>query len=188
MIQEIGSIIEGCKRGEIKSQTSLFHTYKKKWMGVCVRYVKDNQEAQDVFQDAAISLFREIKTLKDTDAFEGWARRIFVNYSLNFLRKKKRYVVMLQDYTGHHEDDFIDDVQVARELDTEELLKVIGRLPDGYRLVLNLALVDGYKHGEIAKMLSISTSTSRSQLNKARKYLQRLLENQRTAENARIAG
>ena len=134
MIQEIGSIIEGCKRGEIKSQTSLFHAYKKKWMGVCVRYVKDDQEAQDVFQDAAISLFREIKTLKEADAFEGWARKIFVNHSLNFLRKKKRYVVMLQDYSGHHEDDFIDDVQVARELDAEELLKVMGRLPDGYRL------------------------------------------------------
>ncbi len=157
-------------------------------MGVCVRYVKDNQEAQDVFQDAAVSLFREIKSLKDSDAFEGWARRIFVNYSLNFLRKKKRYVVMLQEYTGRYEDDFAEDVLVARELDTEELLKVIGRLPDGYRLVLNLALVDGYKHSEIAKMLSISASTSRSQLNKARKYLQRLLESQKTAENARIAG
>jgi DNA-directed RNA polymerase specialized sigma24 family protein len=97
-------------------------------------------------------------------------------------------VLMLQEYKGSNDDSGKTDVEAIQRMDSVEVLALINQLPDGYRLVLNLALVDGYKHAEIASLLSIAESTSRSQLNKARKSLQRLIENLKIKENARIAG
>jgi RNA polymerase sigma factor (sigma-70 family) len=182
------NVIEGCKNGDAKAQASLFDLYKKRWMGVCVRYVKDIDEAQDIFQEAAIRIFKDIVKLKEVEAFDGWARKIMINQSLNHLRKKKVYVLMLQEYTDSKREPERPDIEVIRRMDNDELLRLINSLPDGYRIVLNLALVDGYKHADIAKLLSISESTSRSQLNKARRSLQRLIGNYKLKENARIAG
>ncbi len=187
-MEKVRSIIDGCKKGDVKAQASLFDLYKKRWMGICVRYVKDTCDAQDIFQEAAIRVFADIKSLRDPDAFDWWARRIMINYSLNYLRKKKAYGLVLQEYQNARIADEKIEMPSLTRMESDELLNLINMLPDGYRLVLNLALVDGYKHAEIAKALSISESTSRSQLNKARKSLQKLIENFKTKENARIAG
>jgi RNA polymerase sigma factor (sigma-70 family) len=187
-MEQIKTLIHKCKKGDARAQGALFELYKRKWMGICARYVKDGDEAKDVFQDAAIKIFKDIGKLQDPDAFEGWARRIMINHALNDLRKKKMYVLMLQEYKDSNDDSGKTDVEAIQRMDSVEVLALINQLPDGYRLVLNLALVDGYKHAEIASLLSIAESTSRSQLNKARKSLQRLIENLKIKENARIAG
>jgi RNA polymerase sigma-70 factor (ECF subfamily) len=111
-----------------------------------------------------------------------------INHALNSLKKKETYFMVLREYGDSRAGETETDPHLLERMDGAEVLALINQLPDGYRLVLNLALVDGFKHSEIAKALSISESTSRSQLNKARKQLQRLIENLKQKENARIAG
>jgi RNA polymerase sigma factor (sigma-70 family) len=166
----------------------LFDLFKRKWMGICVRYIKDHDEAKDVFQDASVRIFSDLKKLRQIETFESWSRKIMINHALNTLKKKEAYFMVLREYTDSRAGETETDTHLLERMDGAEVLALINQMPDGYRVVLNLALVDGYKHAEIATALSISESTSRSQLNKARKFLQRLIENLKQKENARIAG
>lgn len=187
-MDNLETLIKGCKQGDTKSQSRLFDLYKKKWMGICVRYVKDADEAKDIFQEASFRIFNDIGKLRQPKTFDAWARRIMINHSLNNLRKKEAYFVVLKEYHESKSHDDRTDVHILDNMSADDILSLIDQLPDGYRVVLNLALVDGYKHSEISAALSISESTSRSQLTKAKKSLQRLIEQYKLKENARIAG
>jgi RNA polymerase sigma factor (sigma-70 family) len=187
-LSQVQTLIEACKRGDVKSQSALFDLFKRKWMGICVRYIKDHDEAKDVFQDASFRIFSDLKKLRQIETFESWSRKIMINHALNTLKKKEAYFMVLREYTDSRAGETETDTHLLERMDGAEVLALINQMPDGYRVVLNLALVDGYKHAEIATALSISESTSRSQLNKARKFLQRLIENLKQKENARIAG
>lgn len=143
-------------------------------MTVCRRYACDQKEAEDILQESFIRVFAFIDQYRFEGSFEGWLRRIVVNTALRILQKKKIRFSAISD-----QDDTGPSVNATAlsKLDTEDLLWLIGSLPDGYRIVFNLYAIEGYDHNEIARLLNISPGTSRSQLSKARNLLRTQIEN-----------
>jgi RNA polymerase sigma factor (sigma-70 family) len=137
-------------------------------MTICRRYAKDQSEAEDMLQDAFINIFSHISQFKSTGSFEGWLKRITINAAIRILQKRKVRIVEISN--DQHEIESRDN-SVLSDLSAEDLLKLINQLPDGYRMIFNLYVIEGYSHEEIAEMLKIKTATSRSQLSKARAIL-----------------
>ncbi len=172
-------IIKGCVRQNQHCQRMLFEQYAGKFMTACRRYAKDEMEAEDILQEGFIRIFNNIQQFKFEGSFEGWMRRIVVNVALKSLQKKKIQISEIKENTANTPSL---EPYAFNHLGEEDLLKIIHQLPDGYRIVFNLAVIEGYSHEEIAKMLNIQASTSRSQLVKARKMLQQqILEMQKIA-------
>lgn len=168
-------ILAGCKAGKRESQYSLYQRFSPVMMGVCLRYCQSREEAEDIMQEGFIKVFSQIGSFRQEGSLEGWIRRIMVNHALNNYRKNQKYLV-------HDKlDDLTDDVSdPAQEGDgypysLEELLKAVQALPSGYRMVFNLYVFEGFSHKEIATELHITENTSKTQLMKARKYLQKKL-------------
>ncbi|MCU0323326.1 MAG: sigma-70 family RNA polymerase sigma factor [Chitinophagaceae bacterium] len=162
-------LIKGCIRQDIACQRMLFEQLAGKMFTVCLRYANDYMEAEDMLQDGFVRVFNNLHQFKFEGSFEGWVRRVIVNCSLKHLQKKRIQFTELKEsyFDTHHIDSY-----AYSNLGEEELLKLISQLPDGYRIVFNLNIIEGYTHDEIAKLLNIQPSTSRSQLVKARKMLQ----------------
>jgi RNA polymerase sigma factor (sigma-70 family) len=162
-------LIKGCIREDRECQGEIFRRYAGKMMSVCLRYSRHRMEAEDILQDSFIKVFDNIARFEFKGSFEGWVRRIVVNTALkNYSRKSFRNEQIGIEY----ENDTPIEPSVLSDLHEEELLKLIARLPEGYRVVFNLYAIEGYSHKEIAETLNIQESTSRSQLVKARKWLQ----------------
>lgn len=166
-------LIQACIREDKIAQRRLYDLFAPKMYFVCLRYARHFQEAQDMLQDGFIKVFDHLGSFKHQGSFEGWIRRIIVNTSLNHCRKTsfKQEYIGLEDFQGKAVK--ADAISKMSEL---ELLDLIQTLPDGYRLVFNLYVIEGYSHKEIGKMLDISESTSRSQLAKSRKWMQAAIE------------
>jgi len=147
----------------------LFQQYAGKMMTVCLRYAGDQKEAEDILQESFIKVFDHIGQFRGEGSFEGWLRRIVVNTALRILQRKKIHFSTIND---NDETTPAVPPHVLDQLSTGELLQLISRLPEGYRIVFNLYALEGYDHNEIAAMLNINPGTSRSQLAKARKLLQ----------------
>lgn len=162
-------LIKGCISKDARCQRILFDKYAGKMMGVCLRYANDSMEAEDMIQDAFIKIYQYMDQFKFEGAFEGWIRRIVVNTAIRHLEKKK---LRFQNIDDNSLNTPKIDAQAYTHLGEDDLMKLISRLPDGYRLVFNLNVIEGYSHEEIAGMLNIQAGTSRSQLVKARKMLQ----------------
>lgn len=162
-------LIKGCIRQDNSCQRMLFERYAGKMMSVCMRYANDAMEAEDMMQDAFIKVFQYIGQFKSEGSFEGWIRRIVVNTAIRQLEKKKMH---FKDIDEHGSNAPQLDPNAYTHLGEEDLLKLINQLPDGYRMVFNLNVIEGYSHEEIGDMLHIQPGTSRSQLVKARKMLQ----------------
>ena len=172
-------LIKGCLRQNRHCQAEVFRRYAGKMLTVCLRYARHRMEAEDMLQDAFIKIFDHIGQFQFNGSFEGWIRRIVVNTALKKYQQKS-----FQDETiGIDEGyDLSLEPSVYADLQEEELLNLIARLPDGYRLVFNLYAIEGYSHQEIALMLNIEESTSRTQLLKARRILQQqIVEMQKIA-------
>ena len=161
-------LIEGCIREDRKCQRELFTRYAGKMLTVCRRYARHQMEAEDILQDAFIKVFDNIAKFQFKGSFEGWVRRVVVNTALKNYQKSsfQKERIGLEPY-----DDRPLEPTAISHLQEEELLKLINNLPDGYRVVFNLYVIEGYSHKEIADTLEIGESTSRSQLVKARKML-----------------
>ena len=142
-------------------------------MGVCYRYARNREDAEDILQDAFIKIFRKMDQFKGDGSFEGWMRKIIVNTALKkytVSRYSKEFSVEeIKDPT----DRDMNDVPAFNHLTEKDLLALINSLPDGYRVIFNLYVIEGYQHDEIAEMLGIQPGTSRSQLVKARQLLQK---------------
>ncbi|NVK53005.1 MAG: sigma-70 family RNA polymerase sigma factor [Flavobacteriaceae bacterium] len=150
-----------------EAQKELFELYSPKMLGVCRQYVKDVHHAEELMLSGFLKVFTHISKFKNEGSFEGWIRRIMVNTCISYLRKKNP--VQLSD------EDFVFNDQATQSLEStevEDIQKMIDCLPVGYKMVFNLYAIEGYKHTEIAKELGITVSTSKSQLFKARKWLQ----------------
>ena len=168
------TLAEECVNGNIRAQRALFDKYASKMIGVCLRYTKNTNEAEDVLQDGFIKVYQKLKDYKKEGSLEGWIRRIMVNTSLDQLRKNTRQLG----------DTAIDDVDykvegssfVIEQLMADDLLKLIQQLPEGYKMVFNLYAIEGYSHQEIGETLGITESTSKSQYSRARAYLRERLE------------
>lgn len=162
-------LIEGCLKGNAKCQRSLFECFKGKMMAICRRYACDLAEAEDMLQESFIKIFTHIGQYRFEGPLEGWIRRIVVNSALEVLRKR---LIRFTDIDREAEELISPDMDAIAALSVEDLLKLICNLPDGYRVVFNLYVIEGYDHNEIAEMLGINPVTSRSQLLKAKRALQ----------------
>jgi RNA polymerase sigma factor (sigma-70 family) len=162
-------IIQGCIKGDARSQRSLFEQYAGKMLIVCLRYASDHMEAEDILQNGFVKIYKYISQFKHEGSFEGWMRRVMVNTALKHCQKKKiRFDELQPEMPGAPSIE----PYVYSHLGETDLLHLIRQLPEGYRIVFNLHVIEGYSHEEIASMLGIKDSTSRSQLVKARRMLQ----------------
>jgi len=143
-------------------------------MAVCRRYARDEKEAEDMLQEGFVRIFTFIDQYRGEGSLEGWVRRVIVHCCLKTVAKRKPSFAEIDEGV---EDSAFHAAEVLSTLDAEQLLQLIAGLPDGYRLVFNLYVMEGYDHNEIASMLNISAGTSRSQLAKARALLRSKIEN-----------
>ena len=168
-------LIKGCIREDGSCQRALFNRYASALLGVCQRYARNKEDAEDILQDSFIKIFSKITQFKNEGSFEGWLRRVVVNTAL----KKYSISRYTKEITVNEVFENVNNIPLEapayNHLTEKDLLVLINNLPDGYRLVFNLYVIEGYQHDEIAKMLGIQASTSRSQLVKARQLLQREL-------------
>lgn len=162
-------LADALQRGEARAQKVVYDRYAGKMLAVCVRYVANRTDAEEVLLDGFMRVFDKISQYRGEGSLEGWIRRIMVTESLMYLRRSKawRQEIALDELTGEPDYGWAADA-----LDTEDLLKLISQLPDGYRTVFNLYAIEGYSHAEVAEMLGISEGTSKSQLSRARLMLQ----------------
>ncbi|HTM99970.1 MAG TPA: sigma-70 family RNA polymerase sigma factor [Pedobacter sp.] len=166
-------LIEGCKMGDGKAQRSLFDFHYNQMFNVCLRYVKDEMEVEDLLSQGFTKVFKHIHQFKyeQEHGLRAWMKKIMINECLMFLRKRHNfYLVPLTDA----EELFTDELNLE-EIDSQYILQQIADLPIGYKTVLNLYIVEGYSHLEIGKMLNIKEATSRSQLSKAKEALKQKL-------------
>lgn len=174
-------LLEGCRKGKSSSQHKLYDRLAPKMLGVCLRYIKDREEAEHVMIGGIVKVFDKLDQFKGEGSFEGWVRRIIVNDCLMYIRKN-RNMSLESDIEEVHDHPDLRVMESA--LDERDLLKLINELPIGYRTVFNLYAIEGYNHAEIAEQLAISENTSKSQLSRARKWLQtRLAEMEKEIEN-----
>ncbi|WP_343331400.1 sigma-70 family RNA polymerase sigma factor [Draconibacterium aestuarii] len=165
-------IIDQCRDGNQKAQFQLYKLYYKAMYSVCLRIVNDEMEAEDVMQEAFLSAFNKIGSYKGEVSFGAWLKRIVVNRSLDYLKKRK---VKFEEVT--EQTTQVPDYQMAtKEVDLNILKSAIQVLSDGYRVVLSLYLIEGYDHEEISQILGISNSASRTQLLRAKQKLRELLK------------
>ncbi|WP_306551239.1 RNA polymerase sigma factor [Daejeonella sp.] len=164
----IDSLLEGCRRGDRKAQESLYKTLASRMMGICLRYAKDTFEAEDVLQMGFVKVFQKVSDFRGEGSFEGWVRRIMVNTAIESYRKNLRNLNIVDI------DEVYDQPQNTFDmsgLELKDLLKLVQQLSNGYRLVFNMYVIEGYSHKEIAKQLGITEGASKSQLSRARAIL-----------------
>lgn len=162
-------LINDCLRGEETAQKQLYDMYAKQMLGVCYRYTKSMEDAEDVLQEGFIRVFRNLDKFKGEGELGAWIRKIMVNAALNFLKKHQAYrdELIIKEEFMHP----VTDVDPAIILHAKELIQLVRQLPAGYQTIFNLYAVEGYSHVEIGKMMGISESTSRSQYMRARNLL-----------------
>jgi RNA polymerase sigma-70 factor (ECF subfamily) len=165
-------LLDGCKTGDQKAQFQIYKLYYKAMYNTSLRIVNNSMEAEDIMQESFLSAFEKIETYSGTVSFGAWLKRIVINRSLDALGKKKAVFEDIESHFGIMDNSPEESVR-NEEIDAkvEEVKEAIERLPDGYRVILSLYLLEGYDHDEIAEILKISSSTSRSQLSRAKQKL-----------------
>ena len=173
-------LAKAIQKGNRKAQNRLYEKYASKMLAVCSRYVSDKMEAEDVMIEGFMRVFDKIDQFGFQGSFEGWVRKIMVNEALMFVRSKKMINVDLEAAIEEP-----NSFEFSSDIEAEELLKMIDSLPTGYKMVFNLFAIEGFSHQEIAEKLGISEGTSKSQLSRARAFLQEKLK-QNEFSNKRI--
>lgn len=168
------TLIKKCVSGDPRAQRMLFDKFAPKMLGVCLRYAPNIEIAQDVLQDGFIKVFGKLSEFKMDGSFEGWIRRIMVNTSLDEIRRNKK---RQNDVDMSAVEYMVEDKSyILESLQAEDLLKMVQKLPIGYRTVFNLYAIEGYSHKEIAEQLDISENTSKSQYSRAKMQLREMIE------------
>ena len=169
-MEDFNSIISDCIAGSPKAQEKLYHHFAPKMFGVCLRYAKDATEAEDNLQDGFIKVFANLKSFRQDGSFEGWIRRIMINVSLEKLRKQ-HLMYPVEDVSVYDSVNVSDDV--IAKISADDLINLIQQLPPRYRLVFNLYVIEGMTHQEIAREMSITQGTSKSNLARARDIMKK---------------
>ena len=170
---DLNRLIKGCLQGERAFQKLLYDRLAPKMMALCLRYCKNQEEAEEVLQDGFLQVFRFIDKYKSTGSFEGWVRKIMINCALMKYRGKSHLHQMISLTDDH--DYFIAEDEFFDRLGEKELIGLIQQLPHAYRMVFNLYVFEGLKHREIALLLDITEGTSKSNLSDARSILRKAL-------------
>jgi len=167
------AILQGCLQNNATSQRELYTRYSPKMLAVCYRFAHNREDAEDMLQEGFIKVFSQIHTFRNQGAFEGWIRRIVVHTCINHLKKNKRFNESVDII--HANSIQVREETVPSIVQAKQIVECIRLLPMGYRTVLNLYAIEGYTHKEIAEMLDIEESTSRSQYTRAKQMLEDIL-------------
>ncbi len=178
-------LIDGCVKGKSWAQKSLYEKYSPLMLGVCIRYLKDRDDADDVLVQGFMKVFNNISKFRKEGSFEGWIRRIMVNECLTFIRKNRSMYLETDIEKAENDPDYS---VLDSQLEADDLIRMIQELPVGYRTVFNLYAIEGYSHAEIAEQLGINVNTSKSQLSRARTFLQKQLLEAEKKLNSKIIG
>jgi len=171
---ELEQIIHECQRQNRKAQEQLYKTLSPKVFAVCLKYSRNYEEAQDNLQEGFLLIFEKINKYQFKGSFEGWAKRVVINYILQQYRAKKGVLEILTDEFVETQNE---EIEKEEDIPVEYLNTIIQQLPERYRLVFNLYVIDDFSHKEIAKMLEISEGTSKSNLARAKGILKNKIEN-----------
>jgi len=175
-------LIEKCKNRDLKAQSEVYHLFAGKLFALCLKYSKNHQDAQDNLQDGFITIFKKIDQYQFKGSFEGWLKRIMINTALQKYREKSVLNLVTEEIPERVEVE-VDEEEVSLDF----LLSLIQQLPNQYRLVFNLYVLDGFSHKEIAKMLGISEGTSKSNLSRARMTLKKRLDEQKIVKKNKVS-
>jgi RNA polymerase sigma-70 factor (ECF subfamily) len=167
------TLVIRCINGDHRAQRALFKKFAPKMLGVCLRYVKEKTQAEDVLQDGFVKVFFKIKDYKG-GSLEGWIRKIMVNTSLDQLRKDHKFKKNEDAEEGRHK--IVEKSFIVEKLVAEDILEVIASMPVGYRTVFNMFAIEGYSHKDIAKELGVTETTSKTQYYRAREYLKKKIK------------
>ncbi|MEO5999052.1 MAG: sigma-70 family RNA polymerase sigma factor [Chitinophagaceae bacterium] len=161
-------LITGCLNGDSRMQEELYKRFAPKMYSVCLRYANNVENAQDLLQEGFIKIFRNLDRFRGDGSFEGWVRRIFINTSIEYYRKKANVF-----FASEKEELMVEDssLNALDKLAEKDIIKLVQELSPGYRTVFNLYAIEGYSHKEIGIMLNISEGTSKSQLARAKGIL-----------------
>ena len=172
--KEIRDLIKGCKAGKSHAQRKLYELYADKMYLVCLRYARDEMEAEDILQEGFIRIFNKIGTFKGEGSIEGWIRRVIVNIAIRHCQNRNRIqqLVNISDV----DEERVEDVVPECDFDLEDLLKMVHSLPDGYQTIFNMFAIEGFSHKEIAEKLGITVGTSKSQVARAREQLKKMID------------
>jgi len=169
LAEELGILLEGCKRGKPKSQEALYKRFAAAMYGICLQYASSEEDAQDLMQEGFLKVFRKLDQVNNPAAFPGWIRRVMINTAL----EKYRSQVHLQRIDDVKEvAERATDDRIFENLTCQELVALIQTLTPQYRIVFNLYAIEGFSHKEISEELGISIGTSKSNLSRARTILQ----------------
>lgn len=169
-------LVQRCINNDAAAQEYLFKHFSGKLLGLCARYCESIEEAEDVLQDGFIKIFQKMESFRNQGSLEGWMKRIMVNTALDAFRKNKnsRYNIDIETIEYPSEQYTVTD-----SMEAKDLMKIIRSMPPGFRTIFNLFAIEGYPHKEIAQMLGITESTSKSQYSRARVYLQKVLQTEK---------
>jgi RNA polymerase sigma-70 factor (ECF subfamily) len=181
---KLKNLIKQCQNKELKAQKALYEIYSSKLFSLCLKYSKNYAEAQDNLQDAFISIYENIHQFKHKGSFEGWMKRIAINTALQRYRNQKVFSLNYEENLIQPDNDYTEN-----NISLQELLKCIQELPNRYRMVFNLYVLDGHSHKEIAEMMNISEGTSKSNLARGRQILKdkvnRIIDNKNLNKTAK---
>ncbi|MCF8324180.1 MAG: sigma-70 family RNA polymerase sigma factor [Leadbetterella sp.] len=162
-------------KGDAYAQRMFYEKFSPRFLAICCRYISDRMAAEDLMVESMMKIFNKVSQFGFKGSFEGWAKRLVVNEALMYLRSKKMLEVGIDEV-----NESLNSYDQSLDFESDELMKLIQSLPNGYRTVFNLYAIEGYNHNEIAEMLGISEGTSKSQLSRARAILQeQLTKNER---------
>lgn len=168
-------IVKACIRGDRQAQRQLYEQLKDKMFVLALRYADNRQDAEDILQEGFVKVFRDLHQYKGLGSLEGWIRKVILNVALKYIKQKRREFFI--EPIG--EKDFKDEVE-TESFFSDDLIKnvlaMMQQMPAGFRTVLNLYVLEGYSHQQIAEELNISVGTSKSQFNRAKKHLKELLD------------
>ncbi len=168
------TLVSECVKCNPRAQRALFERFAPKMLTVCLRYSKDQEQAEDILQDGFVKVFSKITAFKMEGSLEGWIRRIMVNTALDQIRKDLKSLGDVSTDDVAYKLDSNDFI--AENLMAEDLMKMIQSMPEGYKVVFNMFAIEGYSHAEIAEQLGVTESTSKSQYSRARAYLRERIE------------
>jgi len=166
-------MLAGSIKNNASAQEAFYNKFSPKMLGVCYRFAKNREDAEDMLQEGFIKIFTQLHQYRNEGALEGWIRRIIVHTCINILKKNKKFaetVDIIHANSIHVKEDMIPSIMQAKQV-----VECIRMLPVGYKTVLNLYAIEGYSHKEIAGMLDIEESTSRSQYTRAKAMLEEIL-------------
>jgi RNA polymerase sigma-70 factor (ECF subfamily) len=172
---DINRLIKQCQQKSSRAFDELYKTYSGTMYSICLRYTKNQAEAEDLLQDCFIKILLKISDFKFEGSFEGWIRRLTITTAINYITGKK--LLLIEDMSEYNKiNESTHTFNIIEQMSANEILSKLNQLPYGYKIVFNLFAIEGYKHREIANMLNISENTSKTQYAKARKALIQLIE------------